>query len=134
MDTNSMFGFMDIIIMGCGVYGLYSWYLLVKKLEIKKTFLTGSLTQPEDCIDVQGFADFIGTKLLIFSIAMLIFGGVSAINDYVQSLGALIWVVMALFFAVLVWYTIQLRKSDQMFFEKGVKTGNTIKNKALNKK
>lgn len=134
MDTNSMFGFMDIIIMGCGVYGLYSWYLLVKKLEIKKTFLTGSATQPEDCTDVQGFADFIGTKLLIFSISMLLFGGVSAINDYVQSLGVLIWVVMAMFFAVLVWYTIQLRKSDQLFFEKGVKTGNTIKNKALNKK
>ena len=134
MDTNSMFGFMDIIVMGCGAYGIYSWYLLVKKLEIKKTFLIGGTAMPEDCKDVQGFADFIGTKLLIFSTVMVVFGGISAINDYVQSIGFVMWVLMAMFFAVLVWYCIQLRKADQMFFAKGSKPGSSIKNKALNKK
>ena len=108
--------------------------MLVKKLEIKKTFLLGNSTMPEDCKDVQGFADFIGTKLLIFSIVMMLFGGISAINDYVQSVGDVIWFFMALFMAMLVWYCVQLRKADQMFFKKGPKSGNTIKNKALNKK
>ena len=134
MDTNSMFGFMDLIVMACGVYGIYSWYMLVKKLEIKKTFLIGGTNQPGDCNDVQGFADFMGTKLLILSLAMIIFGGVSAINDYITSVGVIIWVLMAVFFAVIIWYCVQLRKADQMFFAKGAKAGNTIKNKALNKK
>ena len=134
MDTNSMFGFIDIIVVGCGAYGIYSWYMLVKKLEIKRTFLLGNSTMPEDCKDIQGFADFIGTKLLIFSIVMMLFGGISAINDYVQSVGDVIWFFMALFMAMLVWYCVQLRKADQLFFKKGPKAGNTIKNKALNKK
>ena len=134
MDTNSMFGFIDIIVVGCGAYGIYSWYMLVKKLEIKKTFLLGSSTMPEDCNDVQGFADFIGTKLLIFSIVMMLFGGISAINDYVQSVGDVIWVFMALFLAMLAWYCAQLHKANQKFFTLGAKKGNSIKNKALNKK
>lgn len=134
MNTGSMFGFMDLIVIGCGVYGIYSWYKLVKEHEIKKAYLVGGTSQPSDCKDVPAFADFMGTKLLILSLGMIIFGGVSAINDYVQSVGAIIWVLMAIFLALIIWYCVQLRKADQMFFSKTAKTGNTIKNKALNKK
>ena len=94
MDTGSMFGFMDIIVLGCGVYGIYSWYMLVKKQEIKKAFLLGGDSRVEECTDFQGFADCIGSKLLIVSIAMIVFGAVSAVNDYVQSLGAVIWIAL----------------------------------------
>lgn len=134
MDTNSMFGFMDLVVMACGIYGIYSWYMLVKKLEIKKAFLIGGTNQPADCSDVQGFADFMGSKLLILSLTMIIFGGISAINDYIQSVGVIIWIFMAAFFGTIVWYCLQLRKADRKFFAKGTKTGNTIKSKALNKK
>ena len=134
MDTGSMFGFMDIIVLGCGVYGIYSWYMLVKKQEIKKAFLLGGDSRVEESTDFQGFADCIGSKLLIVSIAMIVFGAVSAVNDYVQSLGAVIWIALVGFFGILVWYCVQLRKANQMYFKKGASTGSTIKNKALNKK
>ena len=135
MDTNQMFGFMDYIVLGCGVYGVYSWYMLVKKNEIKKALLLGGDNNPEDCTDVAGFADMIGTKLLIASIGMLVFGSLSLYNTYVQDLGAILWVGMILFLGILVWYCVMLRKAHLKYFPKTpVKKGSSIKNKALNKK
>ena len=135
MDTNQMFGFMDYIVLGCGVYGEYSWYMLVKKNEIKKAFLLGGDNTPEDCTDVAGFADMIGIKLLIASIGMLVFGSLSLYNTYVQDLGAILWVGMILFLGILVWYCVMLRKAHLKYFPKTpVKKGSSIKNKALNKK
>ena len=135
MDTatmNSMFSFMDYIVLGCGVYGVYSWYLLVKKHEIKKAFLLGGDTTPEKCTDIDGFANSVGTKLLIASISMLVFSGISLFNTFVQSIGVFYWVAMALFLGVLVWYMAALRKANDKFFSSGTSKG--IKNKALNKK
>ena len=118
MDTNQMFGFMDYIVLGCGVYGVYSWYMLVKKNEIKKAFLLGGDNTPEDCTDVAGFADMIGIKLLIASIGMLVFGSLSLYNTYVQDLGAILWVGMILFLGILVWYCVMLRKAHLKYFPK----------------
>ena len=133
MDTNQMFGFMDYIVLACGAYGVYSWYALVKKHEIKKAFLVGGDNTPEDCTDVAGFADMIGTKLLIASIAMLVFSALSLYNTYKQDLGAIFWVAMIAFLGTLVWYCVMLRKAHLKYFSKGPKKGS-IKNKALNKK
>ena len=135
MDTTQMFGFMDYIVLACGAYGVYSWYMLVKKHEIKKAFLLGGDNTPEQCTDVAGFADMIGTKLLIASIAMLVFSSISLYNSYKQDLGAIFWVGMIVFLGVLVWYCVMLRKAHLKYFAKGsVKKGSSIKNKALNKK
>lgn len=133
MDIYSSFGFIDLIVIACGVYGFYSWYMLVYKHEIKKTFLVGANTNPANCTDVEGFAGFMGTKLLILSAGMVIFGGISAYNSYVQRIGIIIWIGMALFLALIVWYCVYLRKADQLYFSTGAKKGNTIKNKALKK-
>lgn len=137
MDTTtmtSMFGFMDFLVIGCGVYGLYSWYMLVKRHEIKKAFLLGGDNNPEKCTDIEGFANSIGTKLLITSICMLVFSAVSLYNSYEQSIGVYYWAAMGLFLAELVWYGIVLRKANDKYFASGNLKGNTIKNKALNKK
>ena len=132
-DIYASFGFIDIIVMCVGVYGFYSWYMLVKKHSIKKTLLIGGSNTPEYCVDVEGFADYMGTKLLILSADMLIFGAISAYNSYVKELGAVLWIGMAIFIAIIVWYCIHLRKADAMFFNVNGKSGKSIKDKALNK-
>ena len=134
MDTVQMFGFMDFIVLFCGFYGVYSWYLLVKKHEIKKAFLLGGDNTPERCTDVAGFADMVGTKLLIASIAMLVFSSISLYNSYKQDLGAIFWIAMVLFLGILVWYCVGLRKAQLKYFTTSALKGNNIKNKALNKK
>ena len=133
MDMNSSFGFIDIIVMCVGVYGFYSWHMLVHKHEIKKTLLIGGNTTPEQCFDVEGFAEFIGNKLLIFSAVTLVFGGVSAYNSYIGDIGIVLWIGMAIFLGVIVWYCAQLRKADERYFSARGKKGKSIKDKAMNK-
>ena len=77
--------------------------------------------------------NYMGTKLLILSADMLIFGAISAYNSYVKELGAVLWIGMAIFIAIIVWYCIHLRKADTMFFNVNGKSGKSIKDKALNK-
>lgn len=133
MDIYSSFGFIDVIVAVVGVYGYYSWYMLVKKHEIKKTLLVGGDSNPAKCKDIEGFASFMGTKLLILSTAMVIFGGISAYSSYVQNIGNIIWAGLVIFLAIVIWYCVQLRKADQLYFDQGVSKGNVIKNKALRK-
>lgn len=136
MDTANIyasFGFIDIIVMGVGIYGFYSWYMLMNQHEIKKALLLGGSSTPEQCTDVEGFAGYMGTKLLILSIDLLLFGGLSAYNSYVKEVGMILWIGMAVFLAIIVWYCVHLRKADAMYFSAAGKSGKSIKDKALKK-
>ena len=132
MDANSMFSFMDLLVVGCGVYGIYSWYLLVYQHEIKKAFLLGGDYRPEGCKDIQGFAKAIGPKLLATSIGMLVFSGLSLFNDKVANIGVIYWIAFVLFLALLIWYSMVLRKANKEYFAEN--KSKDIKNKALNKR
>lgn len=133
MDIYSSFGIIDLIVIACGFYGFYSWYMLVYKHEIIKTFLVGTNTNPEGCTDIEAFAGFMGTKLLLLSAATVIFGGICAYNSYGPGIGNFIWPCIILFLAIIVWYCVQLRKADSLYFSTGAKKGESIKNKALKK-
>lgn len=132
MNTGSMFGFIDMVVLGCGLYGIYSWYLLLYKKEIKKMFLLGGDYQPEGCSDIDGFAKAMGTKLLIVSIAMILFSGLSLYNDNVASVGVFYWIALVLFLVLLTWYSAMLRKYNKQYFAES--RSKNIKDKALNKK
>lgn len=132
-DIYASFGFIDLIVIGCGFYGFYSWHQLVHKHEIKKMLLLGGDATPERCTDIEGFAGFIGPKLMILSVVMVIFGSISAYNSFGSGIGNLIWPCMAVFLGVIIWYCVQLRKADKLYFDHGAKKGTTIKEKALKK-
>ena len=127
----SSFGFIDIIVICVGIYGFYSWYMLVKKHEIKKTLLIGGSTTPEQCIDIEGFAGYMGNKLLVLSADLLIFGAFSAYNSYVAEVGMTLWIGMVIFLAIIAWYCVHLRKADGLYFSASGKSGKSIKDKAL---
>lgn len=129
----SSFGIIDMIIFVVGFYGVYSWYLLTKKQEIKKLLLIGGNYTPEQCTDVKGFAEFMGTKLLILSGAMVVYGAVSAYDSMVKSIGVALWICMAIFLAVIVWYCVELRKGNSRYFSLDAKAGKSIKEKAMKK-
>ncbi len=132
MDTTNIyasFGFIDIIVVCVGVYGFYSWYMLTNKHEIKKTLLIGGSLTPEQCIDVEGFANYMATKLLILSADLVVFGALSAYNSYVKEVGMILWIGMAIFLAIIVWYCIHLRKANEAYFS--VTGKKSIKDKAL---
>ena len=74
-----------------------------------------------------------GTKLLILSADLLVFGAISAYNSYVAEVGVVLWIAMAIFLAVIIWYCYHLRKADGLYFSAAGKSGKSIKDKALKK-
>ena len=116
MDTNSIFGLMDFLIIAAGLYIVYSWYLLMYKGEIKEGVLV-SQGWAKKCKDLDGYRKFIGTKLLALAVVAFLSGGVCLYSDYVKPVPASIYLgVTALFFIVLIWFITQTKKAQTQFF------------------
>ncbi len=116
MNTNSIFGIMDFLIIGAGIYILYSWYLLMYKGEIKEGVLV-SQGWAKKCKDLDGYRKFIGTKLLALAVVAFLSGGVCLYSDYVKPVPSSIYLgVTALFFIVLIWFITQTKKAQTQFF------------------
>lgn len=113
---NSIFSLIDILVLGCGFYALYSAYMLQKDGTIIRTFLVQKDTDLTSCKDLQGYANYMSPKLYMLGTVMIINGLVSLINTYVVTIETLFWVMMAVFLGVLVWYGLQTRKAMEKFF------------------
>lgn len=117
MDTNSMFAFMDLIFLLCGVYILYAYYLLVAKNEIKEGVLVPKGVSTKKCKDFGGYKKYIGWKVLVFGIYACVMGGVGLYQDYVAPIPTVIYLPLyALFFAVMVLYLVATKKAEKMFW------------------
>lgn len=118
MNTVSMMGLMDVIVVAAGFYVLYGWYLLTFKDEIKEGLVISKAQDPKKCKDREGFKKYIGPRLLVFGIAAICSGAVGLIQSYVMPIpNAVYWVFYIIFVAVIVWYAISARKADKMFFQ-----------------
>lgn len=116
MDTNSIFSIMDFLILGAGVYILYSWYLLMYKGEIKEGVLVPQGWAGR-CKDLDGYRKFVGSKLLALAIASLVSGGICLYSDYVKPISSYVYLgVTALFFIVLIWFIAQTKKAQKLYF------------------
>ena len=117
MDTNSMFALMDLIVLGCGVYILYAYYLLVVKNEIKQGVLVPQKTDTKKCKDFEGYKKFMAPKVLIFGISACASGGLGLFQDYVAPVNAYLYVgLFVVFFAVMVWFLMSTKKAEKLFW------------------
>ena len=116
MNTNSIFGLMDILHIGAGLYIVYAWYLLKFRGEIKEGVLVPQ-GWASRCKDLDGYRNFIGNKLLALAVVAFLSGGVCLYSDYVKPVPASIYLgVTALFFIVLIWFITQTKKAQTLFF------------------
>ncbi len=116
MDTSSVFGFMDFLIIIAGAYVVYAWYLLKFKGEIKEGVLVPQ-GWARRCKDLDGYRDFISTKLLVLAGAAFISGGICLYSDYVKKVSMYVYLgVTAAFFLVLVWFIVVTKKAQKLFF------------------
>jgi len=117
MNTNSMFSFLDVIVIGAGIYILYGWYVLVKNNEIKQGLIVSKATDPSKCKDIEGFKKYIGPRLLIFALCAILSGGFGLLQTYVVSMpGVVYWVFYFLFLAVVIWFGVAAKKAEKRFF------------------
>ncbi len=120
MDT---IGMLDILLMvmlfGCGIYSLYTVIKLRRTYYLEPNkFLYPANCKPEDCLDADGFIDYILPKLTICGILWLLSGIAFAVNNYVLKFEG--WLVYTLTIIVpvapFVWYMFIQRKSAKEFW------------------
>ncbi len=116
MDTNQMFGIVDILMVGAGCYILYSWYLLKFKNEIREGVLVQQ-GEAKKCKDIEGYKNYIAPKLLVFALCALASGGLGLYSDYVQPVNNYLYLgLTVIFFIVLVVFVRYTKKAQELFF------------------
>lgn len=110
---------MLIMLFGFGIYGLYSAIRLRKEqLLFPNKFLYPGNCDPAACLDPGEFIDFIIPRALILSVALILLGGLLALNSFVLHIDS--WIIdlamIVLPLAVIVWYCIVQRKAAKNFW------------------
>ena len=119
MDTNSMFGFMDLIVAGGGIYVIYQYIMMVKTRKLQNSALLPKEIDPKKCKDTEGYINYIGPKMLAFGIVATICGAIGLIQDFTGNPGT--WVYMlgiVVFVVVAVWYSVAIKKAMKEFWGK----------------
>lgn len=116
MQDSNMFAFLDIMIVGCGIYLVYCWYLLMFKNEVKQgVLLPNKSTAP--CRDMEGYKKTIGKKLLLFAITALAAGGLGLYSDYVKPVNSYLYMGLTLvFLLVLIFFIRSAKKAEKEYF------------------
>lgn len=110
---------MLIMLFGFGIYGLYSAIRLRKEqLLFPNKFLYPGNCDPAACLDPGEFIDYIVPRALILSVALILLGGLLALNIFVLHIDSWLMdlgmIVMPV--AVIVWYCVVQRKAAKHFW------------------
>ena len=116
MGYDNIFNLIDIAVLCFGIYAMYCAYVLQAKGKIIPTFLLSKDVVPASCKDVEGFARLMGPKLQTLGGVMIVYGGIALLNAYVMDVSSLFLLMLAVFFAVLVWYGIEIKKALKRYF------------------
>ncbi len=117
LDSNSVMGLMDFVLVGAGLYMLYGYYLLMAKDEIKEGILISRMSDAKKCKDIKGFKKEMGPKVLIFALAAIASGAIGLIQDYVTKLPTQVYLVCYFaFFAAIVWFAMAAKRIEKKYF------------------
>lgn len=108
-------GLIDGIIFACGIYMLYSAYLMKTKGELKVGWLISKNINLERSKDVSGYISYMYPRVLIFSICTLIYGAIGFYSTSFQSLGTIQTVTFGGFFVVVVWFAYISTKASKKY-------------------
>lgn len=112
-----MITLMDLLVVVCGVYLIYVWYLLIKKDEIKPNVLMPKDVNPKACKDRAGYKAYIGPRLLSFGVLATVCGLMGLLQDYTQALGPSAYIIiMVCFFAGTIFFAYACKKSIERFW------------------
>lgn len=113
---NSFYSVIDIIVLGCGLYCLYSAYKMKTKGDISSTILFSNTADAVKCKDKAGYIAYIFPKMALFGAVTTIYGITGLVNSYVMNLGLGQLIVMAVFFVVLIWFAVETKRAYRKFF------------------
>lgn len=119
--TGMMDYFMLILLFGMGLYLIYTVIRLKRECMLfdSKVLYPGNCSK-DDCLDPDGFMDYIAPRMLIFALGLILCGGFSALVLWVPGLKSKLTATLELVLplAVLGWYIFVSRKAAREFWEK----------------
>ena len=115
MDGN-VFGFVSILVFGCGLYGLYAYIMMKKDGHINETLLLGKSYMEHMCQNREEFVKKSLPAVLIFGIAATVYGAIDMIHWFVTPIPVLDYIGLAVFLVILVWYMVYTSKLKKQYF------------------
>ncbi len=114
---NSMFSFIDIVVVGCGLYVIYLYIEMKKTGKIRESMLLPKGLDVKKCKDVDGYIRQIGPKQLILGIIALLCGVAGLLQDFTGILNYYVYLAtLVVFFVYAVWYTVFMKKVIKKFW------------------
>ncbi len=112
-SMDSVFGFIGILAVGCGIYCLYAYFQMKKDGHINETILLGKSYSERMCKDKDAYLKKALPAVLGFGIVSILYGGIDCIHWYVKpmemadTVGGIVFMAALIIFAV---YTMKLKK------------------------
>ncbi len=115
MDDN-VFGFVSVLVFGCGIYGLYAYIKMKKDGHINETLLLGKNYMEYMCKDKEAFINKALPAVLVFGISATVYGIIDIIHWFVTPIPVFDYIGLAAFLVVLVWYMAYTSKLKKQYF------------------
>ncbi|WP_099468288.1 hypothetical protein [Konateibacter massiliensis] len=108
-------GIIDGIILACGVYMLYSAYLMKTKGELKVGWLVSKNVNLQKSKDLPGYINYMYPRVLFFAVCTLIYSVVGLYSSYYAALGMIQTVTFGGFFVIVVWFAYVSTKASKKY-------------------
>ena len=114
---NSMFSFIDIVVVGCGLYVIYLYIEMRNTGKIRESMLLPKGLDVKKCKDADGYIRQAGPKQLVLGIIALLCGVAGLLQDFTGILNYYVYLAtLVVFFAYAVWYTVFMKKLIKKFW------------------
>ena len=98
-NTDSIWGFIGIVVFACGIYALYSYVKMKKDGEINASILLGKEYMYKKCKNKEEYIHKVGPALLVFALVSLIYGALDIIHCYLYPMAAVDTAGMIIFYS-----------------------------------
>ncbi|MCC8067970.1 MAG: hypothetical protein LIO94_12855 [Clostridiales bacterium] len=117
MTDGSFYTLIDLFVIGCGIYTVVQYILMVRTGELRQNMLLPKDIQIGKCKDTKGFIKAIGVKQLAFGIVATICGIVGLVQDVMNIYNVYVYMTtMVLFLVFCVWYAYGSKKAIEAFW------------------
>ncbi|MDD2979647.1 MAG: hypothetical protein PHN80_06695 [Hespellia sp.] len=113
--SSDLNGMISVLILGCGLYILYSFYNMKKTGVISETLLSGK-NIGKKCKDKEGFLKESLPYVLILGIFTVLYGAIDMVNNFVTPLGMIDVIAAFVFVAVLIFYVLITQKLKKKYY------------------
>ena len=115
-NSDSVWGFVGIVVMACGVYALYSFIYMKTQNAIKGAILLGKDVDTKYCKDIPGYIRKVSVPMLVLGVVGTVYGAIDILHCYAYSMPVADTVGMVLFLIVLVVFAVYTTRVKKQYF------------------